>query len=296
MMKKKILTIVVTFNRLNLLKKCIKNILIQEYKCDILIVDNCSIDGTEKYINKIYGNNERIIYYKTEKNLGGAGGFNIGIRFALEHNYDFVWLMDDDCIPLKNTLKCFIDYDAQSIGKYGFLSSKVLWKDNSICKMNIQRKNMYINVKNFNDDVVKITMASFVSLFIPINIIKDVGLPIKEFFLWTDDWEYTRRISLKYNCFLLNKSIVLHETDNNIGANIVNTTEKKLNRFKYLYRNDVYLYRREGIGGYLYELIRVFIHIIKVMVFSKSKKIERIKIIIISTWKGMFFHPPIEKK
>ena len=41
----------------------------------------------------------------TGANIGGAGGFNLGMRWAVEVGYEYVWVMDDDCITLKNTLQ-----------------------------------------------------------------------------------------------------------------------------------------------------------------------------------------------
>ena len=87
-------------------------------------------------------------------------------------------------------------------------------------------------------------MASFVSLFIKASVIKQLGLPIKEFFIWTDDWEYTRRISRKYNCYLVNKSVVTHKSKSNMGADIINDSEDRLDRYKYIYRM-MYIYIEE---------------------------------------------------
>ena len=110
---------------------------------------------------------------------------------------------------------------------------------------------MIQTVSDFNSETVPIVMASFVSLFMPTKIVYELGLPIKEFFIWTDDWEYTRRISLKYPCYLCNKSMVVHKSKSNIGANIANDSLDRLERYNYLYRNDVYLYRREGLYGFV---------------------------------------------
>lgn len=294
-MIKRVAAIIVTFNRLELLKECINYILLQTYPCDIYIIDNNSTDGTGAYIKDFYKNNAKIIYYNTKQNLGGAGGFNIGIRLAIEDGYEFLWIMDDDCFPLNDALEVFMQYNEHNALNYGFLSSKVFWKDNTISKMNIQRRNVYFNVKDFDSEVVKISMASFVSLFIPVWVVRIVGLPIKDFFIWTDDWEYTRRISRRYPSFLLNKSRVIHFSQNNIGANIVSSPIEKLNRFSYLYRNDVYLYKREGFFGCIYELCRLVIHILKIVLFSKDNKLKRIYIIIFNTIKGLFFYPSIEK-
>ena len=73
----KIAVVVVTYNRLKLLKKCIYNLKNQR-NVDIIVINNASTDETEKYIQSI--KNEKIIYCNTGKNLGGAGGFSYGIK------------------------------------------------------------------------------------------------------------------------------------------------------------------------------------------------------------------------
>lgn len=290
----KTVAIIVTYNRIILLKECIQRILGQTASCDILIVDNASSDGTQEYMKNTYRDFDNVIYINTEKNLGGAGGFNYGMRWAVENGYEFVWVMDDDCMPKEDALQYLLEFEKKYSNKYGYLSSKVLWKDGSICKMNIPRKTMFRPICDFETNFTPITMASFVSLFIPTKIIQEVGLPIKEFFIWTDDWEFTRRISLKYKCYLVNKSIVVHKSLNNIGANIAYTPINRVSRFCYLYRNDVYLYRREGWKGISYEVIRLLVHICRVILYSKDNKIIRIKTIIKSSINGLFFNPLIE--
>ncbi len=293
--EKKVIAVVVTYNRKELLKECIEALMNQHYKkCDILIIDNNSTDGTKEYISE-YINNRKIIYENTGENLGGAGGFNYGIKKAYEIGCDYIWVMDDDCIAHNDTLDEFIKADKVLSGNYGYLSSKVLWKDGNICKMNIQRRTLTKDVKKFEQDIQPIAMGSFVSLFLKASIVEEMGLPIKEFFIWTDDWEYTRRISRKYKCYLVNNSIVTHKSKSNMGADIINDSEDRLNRYKYIYRNDVYLYRREGIKGWLYVILRNCYNIIRIL-FSKAKgKNNRIKIIISATKEGKKFNPPIER-
>ncbi len=105
----KICTVIVTYNRYELLKECLDSLLNQTYKTDILIVNNASTDGTDiKIKTDGYLKNENIIYKELDKNLGGAGGFSFGVKFALDNNYDYVWLMDDDAEPELNTLEGLI--------------------------------------------------------------------------------------------------------------------------------------------------------------------------------------------
>lgn len=289
----KVAAVVVTYNRIDLLKQCVEALLKQKYPCDILLVNNNSTDGTEEWALELLNKFENIKYHNTGANLGGAGGFNFGMRWAVEAGYEFVWVMDDDCLPKENCLELFMEYDTTHSGEYGFLSSKVLWQDQSICVMNVPRAGVYSNNKDFKSKTVRISMASFVSLFVPARIIKNVGLPIKEFFIWTDDWEFSRRISLKYPCYLLNESVVIHKSKSNIGANIATDSIDRLDRFFYLYRNDVYLYRREGINGFLYEAVRLSYHILRI-VFKSDNKLLRIKQLVKGTWAGITFNPQIE--
>ena len=291
---KKVIAVVVTYNRKELLKEAIEALLNQEYNnCDILIVDNASTDGTKEYIDELLNDN-KVHYENTGANLGGAGGFNFGMRKAVEMGCDFVWVMDDDCIVHKDSLTELLNADKKLNGNYGFLSSKVLWKDNSICKMNIPKKTFSTWLKEFDKPVQEIAMASFVSLFVKTDIIKEMGLPIKEFFIWTDDWEFTRRISRKYKCYFISNSIVTHKSKNNEGADISTVEGERVERFKYLYRNDVVLYRGEGLKGWILLYIRLILHKLRILKSDKKDKKERIKIINNAIKEGKKFKPDIE--
>ena len=291
--KKKVIAVIVTYNRKELLKECINALLQQEYNnCDILVVDNASTDGTKDFILEELQNN-KVHYENTGSNLGGAGGFNFGMKKACELGCDFIWVMDDDCIVHKNSLIELINADKELNGNYGFLSSKVLWKDGSICKMNIQKRKFSKWLKDFETNNQKIAMASFVSLFLKTSIVKEIGLPIKEFFIWTDDWEYTRRISRKYNCYYISKSVVTHKSKQNEGASIA-TVDDRLERFNYLYRNDVVLYRREGLKGWFLLYIRLILHKVRILKSNKIDKKERIKLINKAIKEGKKFNPNIE--
>lgn len=294
-MDKRTAAVVVTYNRKELLKENIERLLAQSMqKClDVVIIDNASTDGTREYIS-LYIEEKQVHYTNTGANLGGAGGFQFGVRYAAEGGYDFVWLMDDDCMPTPTALEEFYRWDERLKGNYGFLSSKVLWTDGGICTMNVQKKDIVRKVRDFTPQMIPVEMASFVSLFVPISVVREVGLPIKEFFIWTDDWEYTRRISRKYPCYLITSSVVTHKSVSNIGANIATDTAERLDRYNYLYRNDVYLYRREGLNGFLYEATRLSFHVLRVLLKAKNHKWKRVRCIIRGTKAGFRFHPEIE--
>ncbi len=293
-LNKKVMAIIVTYNRKELLKECINNLLNQDYKnCEILIVDNASTDGTKDYIVKEL-KDEKVHYVNTGYNLGGAGGFNYGMKEAYKFGCEYMWLMDDDCIVHNDSLVELLNASEKLNENYGFLASKVLWKDDTICKMNIPKKTFSTWLKDYDTNYQSISMSSFVSLFIKSSIVKEFGLPIKDFFIWTDDWEYTRRISRKYRCYYISSSIVTHKSKQNIGASIAEEDSERLGRFKYLYRNDCVLYRREGIKGKLLFKLRIILHKLRIYKSNKKDKKERINIINKAVKNGKKFFPKIE--
>ena len=291
--KKRIAAVVVTYNRLPLLQKCIESLRAQTALCDILVVNNASTDGTGPWLTAQQASGV-LTARDTGENLGGAGGFNYGMRWAVEARYDFLWVMDDDCLPEPEALERLLEADAHLGGGYGWLSSRVLWKDGNLCAMNLQRDTLIHTISSFDQELQPVVMASFVSLFLPRRIVLEMGLPIKEFFIWTDDWEFTRRISRKYPCYVVAASAVIHHSISNIGANIVTASMDRLDRFNYLYRNDVVLYRREGFKGFAYEAVRLSGHCLRVVFRSRDHRWKRIKKIVSGTRKGLSFRPDIE--
>lgn len=294
--EKKVIAIVVTYNRKELLKECINALLNQEYKnCEVLIVDNASTDGTYEYIRDMIDDN-KIKYRNTSTNLGGAGGFNYGIKEAYKIGCDYIWLMDDDTIVLKNSLEELISATGLIDDRFGYIASNVLWKDNTPCIMNKQEidKEWYKNSQLINNGILNIKKSTFVSMLIPITVIKDIGLPIKEFFIWGDDIEYSNRISKKYKCYLAGRSQVIHKIKDNNGSNISLENGERIKRYKYAYRNECYIARQNGIKGRCRQFAKVNFNIVRVLFTKNQHKLKKIWIIISSSIKGCFFKPKIE--
>lgn len=295
---KEVVAIVVTYNRKEFLKKSIKALLEQERAelCDILVVDNASTDGTRDEILELI-NSRKIIYVNTGENLGGAGGFNYGVKEALKLGYKYMWLMDDDCIVYKDSLNELLIADKQLNGKYGFLSSVVLWRDGTVCKMNKQKitSNWFEQEELLKYGLLATYYATFVSFFIKRDIVQEIGLPIKEFFIWGDDVEYTNRISKKYNCFIVGKSQVLHDTKNNEGSNIARDEVSRLNRYKFAYRNEMYIARKNGVKGIVRQIAKICLHMFRVLAKNKNgHRLKKWSIILANSIKGIFFNPKVE--
>ena len=294
MERARIAAIVVTYNRLPLLLECIKALKQQTVSgFDILVIDNASTDGTREWLQDDI-EQRRILYWNTGKNLGGAGGFNFGIRQAYEMDYDYFWLMDDDTIPTPTALEKLLDAKNEVHDIFGFLSSYAKWVDGSVCEMNVPLKvKRSDNYTGYSSDViVPIKRATFVSFFVSRDIVKRVGLPIKEFFIWADDTNYCLRISAIAQGYWITNSCVVHKMVSNSDTNLVYDNGDRLERYVYAYRNRFYNARME------HRLGQFFSHVLKrtgrILLSSKDRKILRIKYMLKGVWQGVFFHPKIE--
>ena len=287
--------LVVTYNRIDYLKECIESLLNQTVKLEsIIIFDNASTDDTKNYFENF--NDKRIIYIRSEENLGGAGGFKQGMKYFIESTEtEYLWIMDDDTIPKKNALEKFIDgYYIINNQEFGFMSSNVRWIDGSAAKMNIPMPAKEWNHIYTTNGIISIRRATFVSLLVSRKVINEVGYPIEEFFIWGDDSEFTERISQKYPSYFINDSIVIHKMLENNSADIVSDSESRISRYKYAYRNRLYYNKMLSKQDLIKQLLRALNDILKVVKNSQSKKKKRIRYIVYGTWLGLFFNPTIE--
>lgn len=289
-----IAAVVVTYNRKELLSRCIACLRAQQgAACDILVVDNASTDGTAGLLRTLAGPDLHVL--STGKNLGGAGGFARGVEAAVQAGYEAVWLMDDDTLPEPDALAALLRCEQRIGDGYGWLSSRALDRDGNDQPMNRQRRTPYKDITGYGDTPVPSVMASFVSLFLRSDTVREFGLPIAEFFIWSDDWEFTRRISRRRPCYTVPQSRVVHAMKNKTVVNIAKDTPDRLSRYRYFYRNDVVLYRGEGLTGWLWLLCKDAWHSAQVLTGKCPEKRKRLGIIWSSFAAGVRFHPQIRR-
>ena len=291
----KIVALVVTYNRKNMLKENIEALLNQTTKeFDILIVDNASTDGTEEVVKNY--KDERIIYKNTGANLGGAGGFNYGVKYSIEQGYEYCWLMDDDTIPKENSLEELSKNANKLNDEFSYLCSYVEWTDGAPCKMNMPRidKNWFEYADKLQYSLLKILSCTFVSVFINLKLAKNQGLPVKEMFIYGDDHEYTERIGKEKNGYLSFNSVVVHKMGSNTGFDVVNIPKDRISRYYYDSRNRFYRVRKSNFYEKIAYLGWIVMSIFRILFQSKDSKLKRIGVILKGFFAGIFFNPKLE--
>jgi len=299
-MEYKIAAVVVTYNRFELLKETIEAIRAQTYTPrQVIVIDNGSTDGTGDWLDEQPG--LTVIH---QPNSGGSGGFYTGLKQALTSDCNFAWVMDDDTICRPDTLQKLVEKISLVTEPVGFIGSKSVWNDGNPHLMNIPAITPAFNREvpfNKYDDkgVLLVETISFVSLLINIEAVKVVGLPYKEFFIWGDDQEYTRRITKAgYLGLYCTDSIVLHKTPTNYFPDFYRDVPGNLWKHKHGFRNEFFMVKKnKGFGYFIVWLgAKVGFTSYKLMRIRKDNKFKFIGVLMNSAWQSIFFNPKIDKQ
>ncbi|MFQ2708886.1 glycosyltransferase [Aeromonas salmonicida] len=208
--------LIVTYNRLDLLKKSLESCF--SYGNDlaqIIIVDNASSDGTFEYLSSQFGLHNQIIDFDTEvadfkyykgahfnravhviklnSNTGGSGGFYTGVKFFYEKSKsDWLWGMDDDAFIKENSYKNLVFAVEENSSTLAFWSN---------CNSDEDFSGNYKTVRNW----------MFVGFFVHKDLIANVGFPVSDYFIYHDDSEYAERINrFGYEIIKVKNSLIEH--------------------------------------------------------------------------------------
>lgn len=288
-----ITAVLVTFNHRKLLGECLDRLKSQNKKLyKIVVIDNASTDDTAQFMEN-FVSDDQIVYVKMANNSGGAGGFNEGIKTAMALDSDYLWLMDDDTMPTDGALEMLMTAAQNLDNEFGYLTSNVRWTNGDPCLMNVPKPVTVWNSRINGMDLVKVSQATFVSLLIPAKVIRTVGLPIKEFFIWNDDTEYTLRISESFPSYYVPQSIVIHKMAENNGVNLIKETNR-IPRYYYSFRNRFYIAKKYGGKKKVMYYARFIVDFFRV-IFKAKYKFKKLNVMFKGYFAGLFFNPKIEK-
>lgn len=243
----KIIAVVVTYNRLELLKRSMDCLRQNKPLSAIIVVNNGSTDGTREWLDK--QDDLTVIH---QSNVGGSGGFYTGIEAAYAQNADWIWCMDDDVFPRADCLENLLPYTGDKavgiLAPRRLLEGKVFTND--FCSYNLTQpfRSMYQDklAKREVTAPVEIVGTAFEGLFVRREVVAAIGLPNKELFIFCDDTDYCLRTVLAgYKILYIPQALMdkhkFFSADNWKERN----RKKKWKRF-YQVRNSTYLNHHYG--------------------------------------------------
>lgn len=198
-------------------------------RLEFVIVDNPhpkygpSIRYLEEHIIPLSGNEiPHVTLLAQKENLGFAGGNNAGVRWALEHDFDYIYFHNNDGFLAANALEPIVDAmeKDRSIGAAQSLlllhpeTDLINCTGNSFQYLGFGFCDQYRSkIEDLELPPLKeIDYASGSALMVSIETIKEYGAWDKDFFLYHEDLEWCFRLrSVGKKIFLVRDSIFYHK-------------------------------------------------------------------------------------
>lgn len=114
----KILVIIVTYNAMQWAERCFGCLRSSSVVPDVFVVDNGSTDGTQEYLKD---NFSELIFLQSKENLGFGKANNLGLQYAMDNEYDYVYLLNQDAWIFHDTIEKLIGVSKKH-PEYGILS------------------------------------------------------------------------------------------------------------------------------------------------------------------------------
>lgn len=193
--------VVVTFNRADLLERMLAGLAGLDRAPDaVFVVNNASTDHTREVLER--STLPGLVAIHTTENLGGAGGFHLGMKTAYDKGFDVMWLMDDDVVPAPDCLTRLLEVDGSClIAVREDLTGALVEK--SAIRFDL-RNPLAIRPKTASVDstfasraampaTVEVENVAFEGFLVRREVVERIGLPDPSYFIFYDDVDFAIR-------------------------------------------------------------------------------------------------------
>ncbi|GAA4113015.1 glycosyltransferase family 2 protein [Nocardioides fonticola] len=201
MSRESVAIVVVTFNRAHLLEPMLAGLGLLRRPADaVIVVDNASTDDTAAVLAASTLPGLQIV--SAPENLGGAGGFHLGVRTAYEGGYDRIWLMDDDVIPAVDCLERMLAVDEDCLmavreDRHGRLCEKAATRFDLTRPWVLRPKTRMVETdygtRAAMPPLIEIENVAFEGFMVRRRVVEAIGLPDPSYFIFYDDVDFALR-------------------------------------------------------------------------------------------------------
>ncbi len=227
----KIAVIILNYNGIDDTIDCLKSIRTLEKdgnNLEIIVVDNNSSDGSQEVLSKL----KDIHLIKNSSNLGYSGGNNVGIKYVLKKNSDFILILNNDTVVDKRLLMNLVEaaksadiispkiyfskgYEFRKSWYRGYDLGKVIWyAGGNIDWVNIIGKHIGVDEvdKNQYDKPRETDFATGACMFVKSEVLKKIGLFDEKYFLYLEDMDFcTRAQKAGFKIIYEPRAIIFHK-------------------------------------------------------------------------------------
>lgn len=202
-MNKRVFIIVVNYNNYNDTIECVESLKDIDYEnYQIIIIDNGSQNDSYDELKKKLPN---CLIMRSDKNLGFAGGNNLGIKYALTNGADYILLLNNDTIVEKDFLTYMVKA-AEEDEKIGIVGGKINYYDKKDCiwfaggkidwlKFRVEHIGQREIDRGQYDKRCEITFMTGCCMLIKRKVFEKVGLLPEEYFMYFEDVDFCVRAS-----------------------------------------------------------------------------------------------------
>jgi GT2 family glycosyltransferase len=286
-----VFAIILNWNDFDSTKKCMESLRKARYgNLHFVVVDNASTDKSEELIHQEFPDTPLLV---ADRNGGYAYGMNIGVRYALRHNADYVLVMNNDMLVEEDFLMHMIEPLLQD-ETIGTVSPKVLYMDfpdtiycagGQVSLLRCCGLAMHRGKRReaFGTEDREISFAEGSCILIRSEVFRAVGYFDEKFFMYFEDIEFSNRVNKKYKLSFAYRAVVYHKS----GAGHTWTVHTPMYQYYYT-RNRLLFFSTYPIWIRSYALIfSLFVSLVKSIVVLATRQDAR-KQSIGSLWRGQY--------
>jgi rhamnopyranosyl-N-acetylglucosaminyl-diphospho-decaprenol beta-1,3/1,4-galactofuranosyltransferase len=189
-------SVVITFQRRDLLRVTLNGLLAQERPVDeIVVIDNACTDGTATMLDEEF---PTVTHLRMERNIGPAGALHVGFSHAHQRGHRWAWTTSDDYVAKPAALRTLLEAAHrlgddhlgllgcwfEPVGRH-FTHNGALWRHRPI-----QQQRPAVGSPPYRADIMV-----FKGTLISMDLVPEVGLPHEHYFLMNEEYEYCLRAS-----------------------------------------------------------------------------------------------------
>ena len=187
----RVLTIIVSYNFEPWIERCLGSLEQSHYPTDVVVVDNASTDRTVEILAEKY---RWVRLLRSQRNLGFGQANNLGMKIAIDENYDYVFLLNQDACIEPDTIGSWVELSQQN-PEYGVISPVHFNGQGSRLDSSFAR---YIGgklpISSKKSALVEVTFINAAFWFMPVTVLRKVGGFSPLFFHYGEDVDYIHRV------------------------------------------------------------------------------------------------------
>lgn len=293
---KKVFVIIVTYNGKQWYEKCFNSLRLSEIPISTIVIDNASSDDTIEYIKYNY---PEIHLISSNTNLGFGQANNLGIKYALKNNGDYIFLLNQDTWINSDTISGLIKIHQKNV-EFGILSPMhINAQENGIESGLLEYianfritdstliSDMYFNQLN---DIYETKYVNAAAWLLHRKTIEKIGGFDPIFFHYGEDDNYMQRILYHgYKIGICPKQQIIHDTVRQVKRSYsaqksnlkITLTEYTNINVQYNQYSIIFYYLRKVLGKLIqfkFKQLSFFIEqLIFIMKNNKRIRISRVK-------------------